>query len=72
MLNQQAPPEGVTIALSSEHSNVVKVPQEVKVPGGAHSAMFPITTTVVTAPSSTVITATNAGTTRTATLIVLP
>jgi hypothetical protein len=71
-LFQRAPAEGITVTLSSANPEVASVPSEVKVPGGANSATFPITTRAVTAESTIVITAIASGGVRTATLTVAP
>ncbi len=71
-LYQPAPAEGVIVTLSSANAALVSVPQEAKIPSGANRATFAITSRAVTAESSSVITASSAGTTRTATLILVP
>jgi len=72
MLYQPAPAEGVAVTLSSGNSAIVSVPQEIRLPAGAKNASFRITTHAVTVESSSVITASHAGTTRNATLTLVP
>ncbi len=71
-LYQGAPAEGITVALSSANPELASVPSEVKVPGGANSVTFRISTRAVPAEASSVITATAAGAVRSATLTVGP
>jgi hypothetical protein len=71
-LYQSAPAEGLTVALSSGNPELVTVPAQVKIPAGANSASVRITTAATHTEKSSVITASNAGTSRTATLTVIP
>jgi hypothetical protein len=62
---------GVTVTLTSSNPTVASVPASVRIPAGATSAGFTITTTAVT--SDTVVTITGTGVeVRTATLVVVP
>jgi hypothetical protein len=72
VLRQPAPPDGLTVTLSSGNPTLLSVPGEVRVPGGANSATFQFTAGAVAAESSTVIAASNEGTTRNATLTLVP
>ncbi len=72
VLRRKAPPDGITVALSSSDATVVTLPREIKVPEGQSTATFPITTRVVAAGNSNVITASYAGVTRNTTLILMP
>ena len=58
--------------ISSANPALASVPSEVKVPAGANSATFSITTHAVAAESSSVITAAVSGAERSATLTVAP
>lgn len=62
---------GVTVTLTSSNPTVASVPASIRIPAGATSAGFTITTTAVT--SDTVVTITGTGVqVRTATLVVVP
>jgi len=69
-LNGRAPSTGLTVQLASSAANYVAVPASVKVPAGATTATFPVTTKVYTANYSAVITATAGAATKSATLAV--
>jgi len=62
---------GITISLTSSNPGVAAVPVSVRVPAGATSVGFTITTSAVVADTSVTITGT-AGVSQTATLIVVP
>jgi hypothetical protein len=71
-LYQKAPPDGVTVALSSGNPELVTVPAQVRIPAGESSVSVRITTAATPVEKSSVITAANAGTNRTVTLTVVP
>lgn len=71
-LNQQAPAGEVTVKLSSGNPALVTVPEDIRIPGGASSATFRIATRAVTAETSIMITASNGGASRSATLTLVP
>ncbi|MFQ3611666.1 MAG: S8 family serine peptidase [Fimbriimonadales bacterium] len=63
---------GVSVALSTSHSNIVGLPATVTVPSGARQANFTITTQRVGTPTSVQITATVNGRSRSVSLTVTP
>jgi hypothetical protein len=65
-------PAGAVMTLSSDNPGAASVPTSITVPGGATSVTFPVTTSAVADPTPVVITVTGLGTTKTATLLVLP
>jgi hypothetical protein len=67
-----AGPEGLVVTLTSSQPQVVQVPASAAVAAGAFGASFNLTTRPVAADTPVVITATFAGLTRTATLLVQP
>jgi hypothetical protein len=69
---QGAADGSTVIALSSSDTTAATVPASITVAAGATSQPFPITTYVVTAPTSVTITATINGVSRSATLTVNP
>jgi len=71
-LNSPAPPGGMTVTLSSSNPSAATVPSNISVPAGALTSTFPITTTAVSAQTTSTIGASANGTTRTATLTVRP
>jgi hypothetical protein len=70
-LNSSAPSSGVIVNLTSSNPSVAQVPSTVMVVGGQSSAAFTINTSTVASNSSSTISATYNGTTRTAALTVL-
>jgi len=70
-LSRAAPAGGTSISLSS-NSPAASVPGSVTVPAGSMSASFTISTTTQSATAIATIDATLAGTTRTATITILP
>ena len=66
-----APPGGTTVSLSSDNP-AASVPATVTVAAGDTVGAFPVSTSVVTASTSAIISATLAGVTRTTTLTVNP
>lgn len=62
--------EGFTVALSSSHPSLVRVPETVRVPG--NSATFAIATSAVTTRQTVTITATAGGTRQSRTFIITP
>ncbi len=71
-LSSAAPSGGLAVALASGNPSVASVPASVTVPQGATSASFTVTTTPVSVSTSVNISATYAGLTKTATLMVMP
>ncbi len=71
-LSGSAPSGGAGVALASSDSSAATVPTSVVVPTGSTSAGFSITTSVVAAAKSPVITGTYSGVSHTATLTVNP
>jgi len=71
-LTAAAPGGGVTIALASSNTSVAQVPSSVTVAAGASSANFIVNTSTLAISSSTTITASYGGTTRSTSLTVLP
>jgi hypothetical protein len=65
-----APAGGAVVTLSSSNSSVASVPGSVSVPAGATSAMFPITTSAVTASTSVTVSGSYGGVTRSTNLSV--
>jgi hypothetical protein len=72
VLAQQAPPEGVTVKLNSDHPSLIAIPEEVQVPGGSNRAAFQIATRAVTAETTVTIVVSAGGCSRAATLTVTP
>ncbi|MGH9583056.1 MAG: TIGR03790 family protein, partial [Bryobacteraceae bacterium] len=72
VLRRKAPADGIAVALASSDAEIVKVPAEIKVAAGQNTARFPVATQHVIAQHPAVITASFAGTTRKATLTVVP
>jgi hypothetical protein len=70
-LNSSAPSSGVVVQLASSNPTVAQVPATVMVVGGQSSASFTVNTSTVPSNSSSTISATYNGTTRTAALTVL-
>jgi len=70
-LSGPAPAGGAQVMLSSSNG-AASVPSTVTVPAGAASATFPVNTTAVAASTAVTISASYAGVTQTATLIVTP
>lgn len=70
-LSGPAPPGGAVVTLSSSNAAAAAVPPTVRVPAGATTATFPVTTRPVAATINVVLSATYAGVTGTATLQVL-
>jgi hypothetical protein len=70
-LNTSAPSSGVIVNLTSSNPTVAQVPATVMVVGGQSSASFTINTSTVASNSSSTISATYNGSTRTAGLTVL-
>ena len=71
-LYQNAPAEGLTVALSSGNPELVTVPAQAKIPAGANSVSVRIATAATPTEKSSVITASHAGANRTVTLTVIP
>jgi hypothetical protein len=71
-LTGPAPSGGVAVTLTSENPQLAAVPQSVRVPPGATSATFPITTHAVTVGTASRITASAAGVSQSAPLVLLP
>lgn len=69
-LNAAAPPGGAAVALASSNTTAASVPASVTVPAGQTSATFTITTANVTVDSSSSISASHGGVTRSAILSV--
>ena len=69
-LNGAAPLGGAVVSLSSSRTAVAQVPASATIPAGARSVTFTVTTSVVTATTSSNISGVYRGTTRTATLTV--
>lgn len=67
-----APPNGAVVMLSSSNGGAVQVPASVTVLAGATSANFTISTSTVSTPVSSTITASYGGTTRSTSLSVQP
>jgi hypothetical protein len=70
-LDAPAPATGLTVTLTSSMPGVAGVPASVQVPAGATAARFPITTTLVRAPTTVKLTAAAEGESREVTLTVL-
>ncbi len=70
LLNGPASPGGTLVSLFSSNRTVASVPINIRVPAGASSATFPISTQGVASTSSVVISAVYASITRRATLAV--
>ena len=71
-LSGPAPSGGAQVALSSSDPSVATVPSSVTVAAGATSATFTVSTSTVSASTTVIISATYAGVTKTASLIVNP
>jgi len=71
-LASTAPAGGALVVLSSNDTSTARVPASVTVPAGARSITFMIDTSTVISNTSVVITATYAGSSMSATLIVTP
>jgi trimeric autotransporter adhesin len=71
-LSGPAPSGGASVALSSSNTSVATVPSSVTVPAGATDATFSVTTHAVASTSSSDISASYGGSSRTATLTVAP
>jgi beta-propeller repeat-containing protein len=71
-LSSAAPAGGAVVGLSSDSAAVAAVPASVTVAPGATNAVFNISTTAVSASTPVTISASYAGTTRSATLSVTP
>jgi WD40 repeat protein len=71
-INQPAPVGGVRIALSAPSGAPISMPASVLIPQNATSAIFPITTSAVTAPTPVMISASLNGVTDNVTLTVNP
>lgn len=67
-----APPGGVVVSLSSSNTAAATVPATVTIPAGAASATFTVNSLGVASNSSVTVSASYAGTTRTANLTVTP
>ena len=70
LLNGPASPGGTLVSLFSSNRTVASVPINIRVPAGASSASFPISTQGVSSTTSVVISAVYGGITRRATLAV--
>jgi len=70
-LTTAAPASGVVVSLTSSNPTVAQVPSSVMVPGGQTGASFTINTSTVPSNSSSTISASFNGTTRTAALQVM-
>jgi len=71
-LTSAAPTGGAVVTLSSSNTGVATVPASVTVAAGATSATFPVNTPAVTASSSSTISGSFGGATRSAALTVTP
>lgn len=71
-LTREAPAGGVVVTLSSSDVDVARTPASVMVRAGSTSAFFFISASTVARTSTTIISATYEGVTRTATLTVSP
>ena len=69
-LTTAAPSGGATVQLSSSNTSAATLPATIAVPAGATSGSFDVSTTAVSSSTSTTITASFGGVTRTATLAV--
>jgi hypothetical protein len=69
-LNGAAPPSGAVVTTASSNTNAAHVPVQVTIPSGSKSIKFTVTTSPVTASTTSQISGTYRGTTRNATLTV--
>jgi len=71
-INGPAPPQGVNVGLISNNPSLVSVPQGVTVLGGSTTAIFPVTTSTVSATASANIIASYGATSATTVLTLVP
>jgi hypothetical protein len=71
-LTREAPAAGVVVTLSSSVVDVARTPASITVRAGSRSAFFFVSAPTVARTSTTIISATYEGVTRTATLTVTP
>jgi hypothetical protein len=71
-LSAAAPAGGATVALSSNNTNVARIPASVVIAAGATSATFTVSTSAVAASTTVAISGTYSGVTRSASLTVTP
>jgi len=69
-LSEPAPAGGTVVQLASSNPAVASVPESVTVPEGQTSATFPVTTYVVTVPTTVQLSGVASGATRTTSLLV--
>ncbi|MEW6721532.1 MAG: polysaccharide deacetylase family protein [Thermodesulfobacteriota bacterium] len=71
-LSGPAQGQGTQVSLVSGNPAVAQVPSSVTIPSGSVSAIFPVSTSAVSASTVVIVSATHGGTTKSATLSVMP